>query len=333
MHVLVIGGTGNISREIVRSLLERGHEVSIVTRGQRPIPDGVRSVVADRAQPEAFEAALRAVSPDVVIDMIAYRLEQTEVAARAFEGRVRQFIHCSTVMTYGPPIPVLFADESCPLGARTDYGVNKAKIDRWLLQRHQNHGFPVTIVRPSYTFGEGNNVHRQVGDDGRWISRLRRGLPMLGCGNGDNLFQMLPTRDAGDFFALLVGREATYGQVYNMVHPTPMMWDDWHRLVMRAVGQEVEIVHAPKALLLDIDPQRFGILEQNFGYTQSFSGAKAHRDLPEWGPRTNRLEWIATCLESMDRRGLITDQDAAGDALEDRVIAALKRIKLEVVGT
>lgn len=330
MHVLVIGGTGNISREIVRSLLERGHEVSIVTRGQRPIPDGVRPVTADRSRPEEFEAALRGISPDVVIDMIAYRLEQTEVAVRAFEGRVQQFIHCSTVMTYGPPIPVLFADESCPLGARTDYGVNKAKIDRWLLQRHQEHGFPVTIVRPSYTFGEGNNVHRQVGDDGRWISRLRRGLPMLGCGNGDNLFQMLPTRDAGDFFALLAGREGTIGQVYNMVHPSPTPWDAWHRMVMQVVGREVGIVHAPMELLLGIDPKRFGVLEQNFGYTQVFSGEKARRDLPEWGPRTNRLEWIAVCLESMDRRGLITDQDTAGDELEDRIIAAMRRVREEL---
>jgi NAD(P)-dependent dehydrogenase (short-subunit alcohol dehydrogenase family) len=35
MHVLIIGGTGNISRAIVRVLLRQGHNVTIYNRGQR----------------------------------------------------------------------------------------------------------------------------------------------------------------------------------------------------------------------------------------------------------------------------------------------------------
>ena len=35
MHVLIIGGTGNISRAIVKSLLKRGHRVTVYNRGQR----------------------------------------------------------------------------------------------------------------------------------------------------------------------------------------------------------------------------------------------------------------------------------------------------------
>ena len=36
MKVLVIGGTGNISRRIVSALLNRNHQVTIFNRGQHP---------------------------------------------------------------------------------------------------------------------------------------------------------------------------------------------------------------------------------------------------------------------------------------------------------
>ena len=36
MKVLIIGGTGNISRGIVAALLQRNHEVVMFNRGQHP---------------------------------------------------------------------------------------------------------------------------------------------------------------------------------------------------------------------------------------------------------------------------------------------------------
>src|SRR5688500_5446001 len=106
MRVLVIGGSGNISREIVRALLERGHEVTIFNRGRHrdPQPEGARVVQGDRKEREAFEAAVRELAPEAAIDMISYSPEDAASAVRALEGRVRHFIHCSTVMTYGPPV-------------------------------------------------------------------------------------------------------------------------------------------------------------------------------------------------------------------------------------
>src|SRR5438552_1036375 len=98
MRVLVIGGTGNISREIVRALLERGHEVTVYNRGRHrdPQPEGARVVHGDRKEREAFESTTRALAPEAVIDMISYSAEDAASAVRAFAGQVSHFIHCST---------------------------------------------------------------------------------------------------------------------------------------------------------------------------------------------------------------------------------------------
>ena len=58
MKVLVIGGTGNISRGIVAALQNRNHEVVLFNRGQHadPPPPDVRVIHGDRKNREDFEA-------------------------------------------------------------------------------------------------------------------------------------------------------------------------------------------------------------------------------------------------------------------------------------
>jgi nucleoside-diphosphate-sugar epimerase len=199
MRVLVIGGSGNISREIVRALLRHGHEAIVFNRGKHrdPQPEGARVVHGDRRDREAFETTARSLEPEAVIDMISYSPEDAASAVKAFAGRVRHFIHCSTVMTYGPPVPQPICDEQGPLGARTPYGQAKNAADALLLREYAERGFPVTIIKPSYTFGPGIPLHRMIGDDGNWIDRTRKQKPVLSA-EGQLLFQFLPSRDAGE---------------------------------------------------------------------------------------------------------------------------------------
>ena len=205
MKVLIIGGTGNISRGIVASLLQRNHEVVMFNRGQHPDapPPDIQVIHGDRQDRDAFENRMRAEKFDAVIDMISYNADDAASALRAFRGRVDGFIHCSTVMTYGPPFPFSGVNipETAPLNGTSEYGRGKIAADQLLLDAHAEDGFPVTIFKPSYTHGPGMQVHRQVGGDGSWIDRLRKGKPILSAGDGLNYFQFLSSRDAGVGFA------------------------------------------------------------------------------------------------------------------------------------
>jgi nucleoside-diphosphate-sugar epimerase len=324
MRVLVVGGSGNISREIVRALQRHGHEVTVFNRGRHrdPQPQGVRVVLGDRKERDAFESTTRALEPEAVIDMISYSPDDAASAVRAFSGRVRHLVHCSTVMTYGPPVPQPICDEEGPLGARTPYGQAKNAADALLLREHSERGFPVTIIKPSYTFGPGIPLHRMIGDDGNWIDRTRKRKAILSA-EGQLLFQFLPSRDAGELFALTLGREAMFGQIYNMVNPQVVTWDDWHRAAGEALGVEVEIVNAPQWLLAQADDRYKGI-EGNFGHQQVFSGEKLRRAVPEWNPATPMVDWMAENIAWMDRHGMVSDSDA--DPLEDRIIAELRAL-------
>ena len=64
MKVLVLGGTGVISREIVKLLIDKDHEVTLYNRGSRslPVAGKVRQIIGDRADREGFESSARRVA-------------------------------------------------------------------------------------------------------------------------------------------------------------------------------------------------------------------------------------------------------------------------------
>ena len=99
---------------------------------------------------------------------------------------------------------------------------------------------------------------RQVPGYGIWIDRLRKGKPVLSAGDGMNCFQFLLSQDAEVGFAKVLGRSKYLGQIYNLVHPTPMTWDEWICKVAEALGVSAEIVHVSQEILIAISPERFG---------------------------------------------------------------------------
>ncbi len=325
MKVLVIGGTGNISREVASALLGANHDVVLFNRGRNPDPppSDIRVLIGDRRNRADFARTMSLEHFDAVIDMICFNAEDAASSIRAFRGRVEHFVHCSTVMTYGPPFAGINLDETAPLSGISKYALGKIAADELFLRAYSDDHFPVTIFKPSLTFGA-NILLPQAGGDGGWIHRLRQGKPILSVGDGLNYFQFLPSQDAGIAFAAVLGRKQSFGEVYNLVHPIPRTWDHWHQEVAEALGVEAKLVHVPQEILMAISPARFGQLRENFGHTQVFSGAKLADCVPEFQPAASLVPSITRSVAWMDQHSLVPATHD-GD-LEDRIIALMKQL-------
>ena len=324
MRVCIVGGTGNIRMPIVNLLVEIGHEVTCYNRGvSGDVPEGVRVIHGDRNDRAEFEQAMQQESFDAAIDMICFDREDAESSVRAFRD-VGHFIHCSTVCTYGVDYDWLPVTEDHPLRPISDYGRKKVAADKVFLEACCGGGFPVTIIKPSTTYGPKMGLLRQIAFDHSWIDRIRKGKPILICGDGKALHQFMHVEDAALCFANIVGRLDCIGQTYNMVNRGFVTWETHHKTAMQVLGNEVSLVGVPLQDLMKFDIPNSGICRDIFAHNTLYSAERLFRDVPEFQPRVSLAEGMSRVIGALDREGRIPNSDAI--EWEDRIIAAQRQV-------
>jgi nucleoside-diphosphate-sugar epimerase len=318
MKVCIVGGTGNISTPMVDLLLRQGHEVTVFNRGQRHTPpEGVRVITGDRSNREEFESTMQREKFDVAIDMICFSPEDAASDLRAFRD-VSHFVQCSTVCTYGIQSDWLPVTEDHPLRPISNYGRNKVACDNLFLEAFYRDGFPVTIIKPSSTYGPQMGLLRQVAWEFSWIARVRQGKPIVVCGDGNALFQFLYVDDAAPAFAGVLGKKECLGQIYNMVRREFVTWADYHRLAMKVIGREVELVGVSLEDLIALNVPGVSICREIFAHHGYYSAEKLFRDVPDYHPVVSLEEGMNRVLEAMDRDGRVPVAEENG--WEDRLM-------------
>jgi uncharacterized protein YbjT (DUF2867 family) len=74
MHVLVTGGTGTVGSQVVRELLARNHEVSVLTRDKskaETLPAAVKTVVGDLGEPETVRRVFKVVDGVFLVTVVS----------------------------------------------------------------------------------------------------------------------------------------------------------------------------------------------------------------------------------------------------------------------
>jgi nucleoside-diphosphate-sugar epimerase len=329
MKVLIVGGTGLISLGIAKHLATRGADVTLFCRGQRAssarpplaLPPGAHLLVGDRFDERQFVNTFEQSRYAAVIDMICFSERDAECTVRAFAGRCDHLLFCSTVCTYGVKTPgSVLVDETFPQEPISAYGRDKLACERIFARSHAAGAFPVTIVRPSHTYGPGAPLLDQLEANGVAWDRIARGLPILCAGDGLGLWQSTHRDDCGKLFAHAVLNPTTYGEAYNATRDEVFTWRDWYRHVARALGAPARLIFAPAGWLLASLPQRFGFLREITQYHGAYSSAKAKAHVPEFRATIGLEEGARETLADVRRRDAW--RDSSGDVEYQRVVDA-----------
>jgi len=322
MKILIIGGTGLISTSITRFLIERGDAVTLFNRGQSSLPThpAAQVIHGDRTDYPAFESQMAAAWKfDVVMDMVGYQPGDGESAVRAFGGRVGHFIFCSTVDVYRKPsfrYPIV---ESEPYGGLNPYSSNKVILEKRLFEAQQQGAFPLTIIRPAYTYGESRGPLAPL--SGKYLlDRLRRQKPIIVHGDGSSFWAACHRDDVARAFVCAAYNPNTFGKAYHTPGEEWMTWDGYIQRAAEAIGApNPKIVHIPTDLLARVAPKRANTVVTNFQFSNIFDSTAAHSDLDfrysiTWVQGVRRM---AAWMEE-NQRSDNSDQDT----FEDRLAAA-----------
>jgi nucleoside-diphosphate-sugar epimerase len=329
MKVLFVGGTGLISSACTRLAVERGLELFLLNRGGNPDrAGGATAIVADARDEAAVEQVLAGQRFDVVVDWIAFTPEDVERDLRLFRGRTDQFVFISSASAYQKPLDHWLISEETPLANPFwEYSRNKIACEERLTRAYREDGFPVTIVRPSLTYGD-TQIPLAVNSWQRpftAVARMRAGKPLIVPGDGTSLWTITHNSDFAVAFVGLLGRRDAIGEAFNIVSDEVLTWDQIYRQTASAAGVEPRLVHIASDFIAACLPDMTGTLIGDKSQSAVFDSAKIKRFVPDFRTTVPFAEGIRRTVAWFDADPARQQIDAEMDADWDRLIAAYEQ--------
>jgi nucleoside-diphosphate-sugar epimerase len=240
MKILVMGGTEFVSSSLTKYLVSKGYIVDIFTRGIKPIKyDGIRKhLKGDRKSIKDLKINISNESYDYIFDISAYVKEDAQKLIDVLnKENLKRYVFCSSGAVYIPSTETVTEEFTRGENANWgNYGLDKKKTEDYLLRLWEEEKFPVTIFRPTYIYGEDNNLYREA----YLFDRITKGLDVP-IPNGNAETQFIYLSDLVKVFESAIHEDRTIGQAYNVTYPEIVTWQQLVETAMKVVNREVTI--------------------------------------------------------------------------------------------
>jgi len=329
MKILFIGGTGIISTACAELAAQRGLDLTLLNRAQRRNIPGTKQIVADISDVDATMNAVGNRSWDVVVDFISFHPDDLEKRLKIFRDKVRQFIFISSASAYQKPVVDYRVTESTPLvNPFWEYSRDKIACEEYLARELRENGFPATIIRPSFTYGETviplsfNSWERPY----TVIDRMRKGLPVIIPGDGTSLWQLTHNMDFAKGLLGLLGHQGSIGHAFHITTDEVLNWNQIYEATAAAAGvDDLQVAHIASDFIVACLPDKQGELHGDKSESVVLDNAKIKRFVPDFMATRRYRDGIERSIAWYDTdpsRRLI-DEDL--NARMDKLIAVYQK--------
>jgi nucleoside-diphosphate-sugar epimerase len=267
-----------------------------------------------------------------VVDFIAYTVEDVERGLRLFHGRTDQFVFISSASAYQKPVLNYLIKEETPLeNPYWDYSQNKIACENRLMKAYHEEGFPVTIIRPSLTYGP-TQIPFSVGSwQHPWtvIDRMKRGRKVIVPGDGTSLWVLTWNEDFAKGLIGLLGNPKSLGEAFQITSDEVLTWEQIYLEAYRALDVAPNIVHIPSDLIAHHWPHAYGSLIGDKSNSVVFDNSKIKRFLPGFQCEINWSEGLRRALAWFESHPEYQTLDQELDSVFDKLIDSYERAFLK----
>jgi len=324
--VLFIGGTGTISGACAASAAANGFDVTVLNRGRASITmPGVKNITADINDEAAAAGLIKDMDFDVVADFIAFTPEQAERSIRLFSGRTDQYIFISSASVYQKPLSYSVITEGTPLAnPYWQYARDKIAIEERLMREYRNNGFPVTIVRPSHTYGDRSIPVCLHGAKGSFqvVKRILDGKAVIVPGDGTTWWTVTHNTDFAKGFIGLMGNPHAIGEAFHITSDESLTWNMIYDIIGRILGKKTVKLHVSTDMLCKFDPGWEGGLSGDKCVSVRFDNSKIKRTVPDFNAVTRFDQGAARTLEHILSHPECQVPDPEFESVCDRIVSA-----------
>lgn len=330
MKVLFIGGNGNISWWCVQEALNKGYEVWELNRSatlstRREIQSEVHKLTGDMRNPQEIKELIKDLEFDVVCDFICFNPEHAQTNIKLFRNKTKQFIFISSESIYKRKSEYLPFKESCEQvnpEESSPYIAGKILCERVFKEAYEKEGFPLTIVRPGYTYDTIVPVsigHNCFSAPQRFIN----GQPVLISGDGTNLWTFTNSRDFASAFVELIGNKNAVGEDFHITSDEWLSWNEQSEILLDVLNvKEKKYIHVPYQDALGFDFFQAKDLIKIKMWHSIFDNSKIKKIAPKWSAKIKLKDGLKTTMdwlfEEDVRRRITPDVEKIFDILYEK---------------
>ena len=250
---------------------------------------------------------MRALKPDVVIDLICFTEASNRQLVEALRGQVQHFIHCGTIWVYGHSTQVP-ASEDQPRHPFGEYGIQKAAIEAYLMREARLNGFPATDMLVGHISGPGYRpINPQANLNTGVFSKLARGeelvMPNLGL---ETLHHVHASDVARAFVQAITHWSSSVGESFHTVSPAALTLRGYAEAVAGWFGQEASLKFLPwDEYAQAVGEPDAGVTRDHVAHSPNASIAKAQR-LIDYQPRYSSLQAVHEAVDWLIDNGQVT---------------------------
>jgi len=239
--ILVAGGTGFIGSQVVKKLVERGHQVTVMSRNpaqsRNLLPAGIEVRPGDVTDLAALKKAMSGV--DVVISAVQFPNHPVENARRGHTymevdgyGTTRQV---EAAKANGVKHFIYLSGA----GTRAGQGYPWFKAKLMAEKAVKESGIPFTIVQPSWIYGpKDRSLNKFV-----TFARFLPFIPVIG--DGTTRVSPVFVQDVAEVIARCVDDQVAKNKTYELGGPQELSMDQIIQTMLKAMGKSRPLVHHP----------------------------------------------------------------------------------------
>ena len=328
MKILLLGGTGTLSTDVLCLSINKGYDVSIMNRGNHndDVPACVKCLIADFKQVDSILQAVYEENYDVVVDFLSRKKEDIERVFPVFASRCQQYVFVSSSCVYERHSDELIVESSNKPNLDWSYNIEKYECEQRLIElcRESTSDCKYTIIRPYITYNEKRIPFGLMPDYGKhWtlIGRLMANKPFFVWNDGNNYCTLTHTKDFAVGMVGLFMNQKAYNEDFHITTNEYHTWNEVLEILKMILHSTSDIVKIPQDAIIKEFPEYKGMLKGDRALHARFDITKLINAVPEYSPQISLRKGLEDVIQCYQKRNYYDGIDYVWDAKVDRLIS------------